>query len=307
MASNASEIAVATRGLTKSYGDETVVSNLDMTVPRGVVYGFLGPNGAGKSTTMKMLLGLVHPTDGQASVLGVPMTPENRLTVLRSVGTLIESPGCYPHLTARENLEITRELRGLPVSEIDDVLHVVRLDDPSVQRKKVGHFSLGMKQRLGIAAALMGKPPLLLLDEPTNGLDPSGIHEIRTLIKRLPQMFGTTVVVSSHLLSEIDQMADHVGIINKGCMVWQGSMASLHAHGKHWFALRTTDNALAAQALGGAVTDGGELRIKAVDDAAAGQITLGLARQGIGIVRLESREESLEDIFLHLTGMEATL
>jgi len=307
MAINASEIAVATRGLTKSYGDETVVSNLDMTVPRGVVYGFLGPNGAGKSTTMKMLLGLVHPTDGQASVLGVPMTPDNRLTVLRSVGTLIESPGCYPHLTARENLEITRELRGLPVSEIDDVLHVVRLDDPSVQRKKVGHFSLGMKQRLGIAAALMGKPPLLLLDEPTNGLDPSGIHEIRALIKRLPQMFGTTVVVSSHLLSEIDQMADHVGIINKGRMVWQGSMASLHAHGKHWFALRTTDNALAAQALGGAVTDGGELRIKAVDDAAAGQITLGLARQGIGIVRLESREESLEDIFLHLTGMEATL
>ena len=142
------EVAVVTRGLTKRYGESTVVSDLNMVVPRGAVYGFLGPNGAGKSTTMKMLLGLVHPTCGGAQVLGVPMTPENRLELLRNVGSLIESPSCYPHLTARENLEIVSELRGLPAGEIDDALRIVRLDGPSAQRKRVGHFSLGMRQRL---------------------------------------------------------------------------------------------------------------------------------------------------------------
>ena len=301
------EVAVATRGLTKRYGESTVVSDLNMVVPRGAVYGFLGPNGAGKSTTMKMLLGLAHPTCGGAQVLGVPMTPENRLELLRNVGSLIESPSCYPHLTARENLEIVSELRGLPAGEIDDALRIVRLDGPSAQRKRVGHFSLGMRQRLGIAAALMGKPPLLLLDEPTNGLDPSGIHEIRALIKRLPQMLGTTVVVSSHLLAEIDQMADYVGIINKGRMAWQGPMADLHAQGRRWLALRTTDNAEAARVLEGVVADGNWLCVGAADDASVGQLSLGLAGRGIGIVRLEERRESLEDIFLRLTGMEVTL
>ena len=287
------EVAVVTRGLTKRYRESTVVSDLNMVVPRGAVYGFLGPNGAGKSTTMKMLLGLVHPTCGGAQVLGVPMTPENRLELLRNVGSLIESPSCYPHLTARENLEIVSELRGLPAGEIDDALRIVRLDGPSAQRKRVGHFSLGMRQ--------------LLLDEPTNGLDPSGIHEIRALIKRLPQMLGTTVVVSSHLLAEIDQMADYVGIINKGRMAWQGPMADLHAQGRRWLALRTTDNAEAARVLEGVVADGDWLCVGAADDASVGQLSLGLAGRGIGIVRLEERREALEDIFLRLTGMEVTL
>ena len=300
-------LAVSTQGLTKRYGDTAVVNNMQLAVPEGTVYGFLGPNGAGKSTTMKMLLGLVHPSAGTAVVLGQRMTPANRLSVLRSVGSLIEAPSCYPHLTARENLEIVRRLRGLPASCIDEVLEVVRLDDAKTQRKLVGHFSLGMKQRLGIAAALMGHPRLVLLDEPTNGLDPSGIHEIRQLIREMPGRFGCTVVVSSHLLSEIDQMADHVGIIRAGHMVWQGSMADLHARARRWLALRTTDNAAAAGALPGAVADGEWLRIKAVDDATAGQVTLGLAKRGIGVVRLEERAESLEDIFLKLTGMEATL
>ena len=299
-------LAASTRGLTKRYGDATVVDDMDLEVPEGAVYGFLGPNGAGKSTTMKMLLGLVHPTGGRAIVLGREMTPANRLEVLRQVGSLIEAPSCYPHLTARENLEIVRRLRGLPESCIDEALSVVRLDDAKTQGKLVGHFSLGMKQRLGIAVALMGRPRLLLLDEPTNGLDPSGIHEIRQLIREMPGRFGCTVIVSSHLLSEIDQMADHVGIINRGRMVWQGSMADLHARARRWLALRTTDNAAAAGVLPGTVADGEWLRIKAVDDATAGQVTLGLARRGIGVVRLEERSESLEDIFLKLTGMEAT-
>lgn len=194
--------AISTEGLTKRYGDACVVDHVDLTVPERAVYGFLGPNGAGKSTTMKMLLGLTHPNEGTATVLGCPLLPENRLEVLRSVGSLIESPCCYPRLTARENLEIVRRLRGLPESEIDEALSIVGLDGPAARKKAAGNFSLGMRQRLGIAAPLMGKPPLLLLDEPTNGLDPSGIHEICSLVGSLPERFDVTVVVSSHLLRD---------------------------------------------------------------------------------------------------------
>ena len=303
----AAPLVVTTEGLTKRYGAATVVSNMHLEVPRGSVYGFLGPNGAGKSTTMKMLLGLVHPTSGTATILGQPVTEQNRLEVLRHVGSLIESPSCYPHLTARENLEIVRQLRGLPASCIDEVLGIVRLDDAKTAKKLVGHFSLGMKQRLGIAAALMGHPQLLMLDEPTNGLDPSGIHEIRALVRELPSRFGCTVIVSSHLLSEIDQMADHVGIIRSGQMVWQGSSADLHAKARRWIALRTTDNARAAQLLPGAITAGDWLRVKAVDDGTIADASLSLAKAGVGLIRMEERSESLEDIFLKLTGMEASL
>ena len=301
-------LAIATDGLTKRYGDATVVSNLNLEVSEGAVYGFLGPNGAGKSTTMKMILGLAHPTGGSIQVLGREMGLGNRLEVLHQVGSIIESPSCYPHLTAYENLDIVRRLRGLPASCIDEVLEVVRLNDRKTRRRVVGQFSLGMRQRLGIASALVGRPRLLLLDEPTNGLDPSGIHEIRQLIRDMPGRFGCTVMVSSHLLSEIDQMADHVGIINSGQMVWQGPIAELHARARRWIALRTTDNATALRALTGATADtNGWLRIKAVDDATAGQVSLCLARQGVGIVRMEERSQSLEDIFLQLTGMEATI
>lgn len=216
-------LVMSTTGLTKRYGGATVVQDMNLRVPTGSVYGFLGPNGAGKSTTMKMILGLVHPTSGRIEVFGSEETQANRLEILRQVGSIIESPSCYPHLTARENLEIVRRLRGLPAGCIDEALEVVRLNGRTTQRKLVGHFSLGMKQRLGIACALMGQPKLLLLDEPTNGLDPSGIHEIRQLIKEMPRRFDCTVMVSSHLLSEIDQMADHVGIINAGRRVPWGT------------------------------------------------------------------------------------
>lgn len=269
--------AISTEGLIKRYGDACVVDHVDLTVPERAVYGFLGPNGAGKSTTMKMLLGLTHPNEGTATVLGCPLLPENRLEVLRNVGSLIESPCCYPRLTARENLEIVRRLRGLPESEIDEALSIVGLDGPAARKKAAGNFPLGMRQRLGIAAPLMGKPPLLLLDEPTNGLDPSGIHEICSLVGSLPERFDVTVVVSSHLLSEIDQMADHVGIIDGGRMVWQGALAGLHAMGRRWIALKTTDNRLAAQLLPGAQADDDPsyLRIKMVDDRKAAQVSTG--------------------------------
>ena len=206
------------------------------------------PTGAGKSTTLKMILGLVRPTAGNIKVLGKKMDGANRLSILRQVGSLIESPSYYGHLTGEENLRIVQTLRGVPEKNIREVLQIVRLDGQ--RGKKVAHYSLGMKQRLGLAAALLGFPRLLILDEPTNGLDPAGIQEMRELIRSLPGRFGMTVVVSSHLLSEIDQMADHVGIIREGRLVFQDTLSALHARSCPRLALRTTDNAGAARLLG---------------------------------------------------------
>lgn len=299
------EACVATRGLSKAYGKSEVVSGLNLCVPTGSVYGFLGPNGAGKTTTMKMLLGLVRPSNGSATVLGRQVTPRNRVLINARVGSLIESPSCYPHLTARENLEIVRSLRGLSKSAIDEALATVRLERTGT--KLVRAFSLGMKQRLGLAAALMGKPDLLLLDEPTNGLDPAGIQEIRELIRELPVERGCAVLVSSHLLSEIDQMSEYVGIISHGKMAWQGPIRELHAQARRWLALRTTDDARAAQLLEAAIYADGWVQVGALDDAAAARMSLMLAREGIGIVRLEERCEDLEDIFLKLTGTGVSL
>ena len=299
------DCCVRTRGLTKAYGATSVVRSLDLAVPRGSVYGFLGPNGAGKTTTMKMLLGLVRPSAGTAEVLGRQVSPRNRVRINARVGSLIENPSCYPHLTARENLEVVRSLRGLPKESIDEALAVVRLDHTG--DKPVRAFSLGMRQRLGLAAALMGNPELLLLDEPTNGLDPAGMQEIRELIRSLPAERGCTVLVSSHLLSEIDQMSDCVGIISHGRMVWQGLLSTLHEQSHGWLELRTTDDERAARLLNASRTDGGWVRVRIRDDESVARMTLGLAREGIGVVRLEERREDLEDIFLALTRTEASL
>ena len=296
---------VTTIGLCKRYGSETCVDHLALKVPQGAVYGFLGPNGAGKTTTLKMLLGLVHPSAGSVHLLGHELTPRTRLAILREVGSLIESPSYYGHLTARENLEIVRRLRGQPAEEIDEALRTVRLDGQT--KKPVNHFSLGMKQRLGIAAALMGRPRLLLLDEPTNGLDPSGIQEMRELIRSLPSRYGMTVIVSSHLLGEIDQMADHVGVIRQGRLVFQGTMSGLHGMSAARLALRTQDNARARSLLPAARSEGEWLLLDAMSDSEAARVSLKLAGAGIGLVRMEQRETSLEDIFLRLTGTEETL
>lgn len=223
---NNSNSAVKTNGLTKIYSGATCVSNLCMSVSENRIYGFLGPNGAGKSTTLKMLLGLVRPSKGEIDVFGKRVNSKNRTAILRSIGSLIESPSYYGHLTARENLRILSTLLDVPKINIDKVLEIVRLDRQ--QSKKTSQFSLGMKQRLGLASALLSFPKLLILDEPTNGLDPAGIQEMRDLIRSLPQKYGMTVIVSSHLLSEIDQMADDVGIIANGKMMHQGPLDMLH-------------------------------------------------------------------------------
>ena len=217
---------VKTNGLTKRYKDNLSVNNLDMNVKEGRIYGFLGPNGAGKSTTLKMLLSLVRPTAGEIDLFGKRLNPKNRAKILKNIGSLIESPSYYGHLTGTENLKILQTLLNVPKKNINEVLRIVRLDKQ--QNKKVSAYSLGMKQRLGLAGALLSFPKLLILDEPTNGLDPAGIQEMRELIKSLPKQYGMTVIVSSHLLSEIDQMAEDVGIIANGKMMYQGALENLH-------------------------------------------------------------------------------
>ncbi|HJC73136.1 MAG TPA: ABC transporter ATP-binding protein [Candidatus Ruthenibacterium merdavium] len=300
---------IQTSDLCKQYGGALRVSHLNLSVAEGSVYGFLGPNGAGKSTTLKMILGLVRPTAGSIEVLGKPMDSANRLAVLRQVGSLIESPSYYGHLTGEENLRIVQTLRGVPEKNIREVLQIVRLDGQ--RGKKAAHYSLGMKQRLGLAAALLGYPKLLILDEPTNGLDPAGIQEMRELICDLPRRFGMTVVVSSHLLSEIDQMADHVAIIREGELVFQDTLETLHSRSCRHLAMKTTDNETARRILKEQELSCQEqddyLILPVLRDEAAAKLTCFLARQHIGVVRLEERQKSLEDIFLELTGKAVSL
>ena len=300
---------IETNDLCKQYGNALRVAHLDLDVPEGSVYGFLGPNGAGKSTTLKMILGLVRPTAGDIRVLGKKMDGGNRLAVLRQVGSLIESPSYYGHLTGEENLRIVQTLRGVPEKNIREVLQIVRLDGQ--RGKRVAHYSLGMKQRLGLAAALLGYPKLLILDEPTNGLDPAGIQEMRELICSLPERFGMTVMVSSHLLSEIDQMADHVAIIREGELVFQDTLEALHGRSRHHLALRTTNNAVARAVLQEKSVpcqeEEGYLILPILPDEIAAQLTRLLAQRHLGVIRLEERQKSLEDIFLELTGKAASL
>ena len=300
---------IETHDLCKQYGNALRVAHLDLDVPEGSVYGFLGPNGAGKSTTLKMILGLVRPTAGDIRVLGKKMDGGNRLAVLRQVGSLIESPSYYGHLTGEENLRIVQTLRGVPEKNIREVLQIVRLDGQ--RGKRVAHYSLGMKQRLGLAAALLGYPKLLILDEPTNGLDPAGIQEMRELICSLPERFGMTVVVSSHLLSEIDQMADHVAIIREGELVFQDTLEALHGRSRHHLALRTTNNAVARAILQEKSVpcqeEEGYLILPILSDEIAAQLTRLLGARNMGVIRLEERQKSLEDIFLELTGKAASL
>lgn len=300
---------ITTDSLTKKYGKKDVVKDLDLRVPGGSIYGFLGPNGAGKSTTMKMILGLIKPSKGKITVLGKEVNEKNRLSVLRNTGSLIESPSYYGHLSGTENLEIICTLKNVPTSEIQRVLKIVRMEKQ--KDKKVSQYSLGMKQRLGLAAALLGNPKILLLDEPTNGLDPAGIQEMRELICSLPNQYGMTVLVSSHLLSEIDQMATHVGIINQGELIFQDSLSALHKHSHSRLILKTDNDTEALSFLlsfgFSASFEGKNLCLKATDNAAVIKAVNILVQSGIGILRLNEQQMSLEDIFLQLIGKQVSL
>ena len=284
---------IETHGLCKSYGGRTVVDHLDLTVPQGCVYGFLGPNGAGKSTTMKMLLG--HT-----------LNEENRIGLLRQTGSLIESPSGYLHLTARENLAIAADLKGVERRDIDRVLDVVHLT--SAANRKVGQYSLGMKQRLGIATALLGSPKLLILDEPTNGLDPAGIQEMRSLIAAMPESTGATVLISSHLLGEMEQMLSQVGILNHGKLLFEGPLAALQRHARGGVLLRVLDAQRAVAVLQAqgirAVTrpvQPDTLELPPLPDEALAALVGALAGSGAGVVGLTSQTKNLEEIFLSLT------
>ncbi len=232
------EYIITTEQLTKKYKNFVSVNNVSLHIRKGSIYGFLGPNGAGKSTTMKMLLGLTAPTKGSFTIDGRHF-PEDRITILKGVGSFIESPSFYANLTGRENLDIIRRILGLPQTSVDDALELVGLEEFGDRLAK--KYSLGMKQRLGLAGALLGRPPVLILDEPTNGLDPSGIHEIRNLVKSLPGLYDCTIMISSHMLSEIELMADDIGILNHGNLLFEGSLEELrHSAGQAGNANKTS-------------------------------------------------------------------
>ena len=218
---------ITTEQLTKKYKNFTSVNHVSLHIRKGSIYGFLGPNGARKSTTMKMLLGLTAPTKGSFTIDGKQF-PNDRIAILKEIGSFIEAPSFYANLTGRENLDIIRRILGLPKADVEDALELVGLTEFGDRLAK--KYSLGMKQRLGLAGALLGRPPILILDEPTNGLDPSGIHEIRNLVKSLPSLYDCTVLISSHMLSEIELIADDIGILNHGRLLFEGSMNDLRQY-----------------------------------------------------------------------------
>lgn len=302
------EAVIKTVGLSKQYDGIFRVKDLNLQIREGEVYGFLGPNGAGKSTTMKMVLGLVHPTQGNIQLFGKKLTNKSRIELLNQIGSLIESPAYYGHLTGLENMRVIQKLMNLPEKNIRAAINIVRMEKQ--MNKKVKYYSLGMKQRLGIAMALARFPKLLILDEPTNGLDPAGIEEIRELIQSLPAKYGMTVMISSHILSEIDQMASAVGIINKGEMIFQGSMEELRAKSSHSIVMRVREKEKAASILRDyqpKITQNGEISFDRLNDDAVARINSFLVENGIPVFRIEERRKSLEEIFLDLTGKAANL
>jgi ABC-type multidrug transport system ATPase subunit len=297
------EFAITTSGLTRHFGDLTAVDSLDLAVPQSSVYGFLGPNGAGKTTTIRLLLGLIRPNAGEVQLFGQSLQSE-RIELLRRVGALVETPSLYPHLTGRENLEVTRRLSGGNRSQVERALAIVRLEQDA--QRRVGHYSSGMRQRLGLALALLGEPELLILDEPTNGLDPAGIREMRDLICRLPEEHGVTVFLSSHLLSEVEQVATHIGIIHQGQMLFQGTPDELQAQLADHVTIEVDQPDVALRLLSQAGwtsrRDGNHRLVVEVNGQSdVAMLNAHLVRAGVNVFHLNLKQPSLEDIFLKLT------
>ncbi|MGA8941293.1 MAG: ATP-binding cassette domain-containing protein [Thermoactinomyces sp.] len=303
-----SSTIVQTQNLSKQYGEIHCVNHIDLHVQEGEVYGFLGPNGAGKTTTLKLLLGLIKPSAGTINIFGKDLS-KHRQFILQHIGSLIESPSYYGHLTGLENMKVIQRLRNVPDKNVDEALRIVRLENH--KNKRVDQYSLGMKQRLGLAMALLTFPKLLILDEPTNGLDPAGIGEIRELIKSLPSRYQMTVILSSHLLSEIEQIATSIGIINEGNLLFQGSMESLLKKSRISILFKTGNNVKAERLLlthGYRPTQrGSHLEFHHLGDAEVAEMNRLLVEHDIPVTRIEEEKKSLEDIFLELTGKERSL
>ncbi|MDU4480029.1 ABC transporter ATP-binding protein [Clostridium sp.] len=300
---------ITTTDLCKEYDKTMRVKNLNLEVNKGEVYGFLGPNGAGKSTSLKMLLGLVKPTNGKIEIFNKEFNEKNRISILKNIGSLIESPAYYDHLTGLENMRIMQKLLNAPLKNIDKALEIVRLQN--AKDKKVRNYSLGMKQRLGIAMAILNFPKLLILDEPTNGLDPSGIHEIRELIKSFPKEYDMTVIISSHLLNEIDMIATQVGIITEGKLVFQDKLEKLHEKGEASILLKSDNlnkaqNILNMNGFSSKIKDD-YLVLGDIKDNVVSRINSFLVKSGVNIYRIEKNRKTLEEIFMELTGKESTL
>ena len=303
-----SDYLIETKQLTKIYGEQAAVKNIDLHVKRGRIYGLLGRNGAGKTTTMKMLLGLTQPTSGEVKIWGKTLRG-NEKKLLPRIGSLIESPGFYPNLTATENLRIFATLRGVPNRHaIKDALDLVGL--PYKDKKLFSQYSLGMKQRLAIALAVMHDPELLILDEPINGLDPIGIAEVRSFIRELCDARGKTILISSHILSEISLLADDVGIIDHGTLLEEESLAELEQKSSKHIHFTVSNTSQAARVL---ERDFQENHFSVLDDhniqlynltLPIGKIVTAFVANGLEVTEAHSCEESLEDYFRRVTGGE---
>ena len=303
-----SEYVIETKKLTKQYGTQKSVAELSIHVQRGRIYGLLGRNGAGKTTTMKMLLGLTQPTSGEVAIWGKSL-PGNEKKLMPRIGSLIESPGFYPNLTATENLSIFAALRGLKKqSAIKSALDLVGL--PYRDKKLFSQYSLGMKQRLAIALAVMHDPELLILDEPINGLDPIGIAEVRSFIRALCDERGKTILISSHILSEVALLADDIGIIDHGVLLEEESLVDLEAKSSRYVHFMVSDTGRAAEILKGVfhenqftVQDGHNLRLDSVRTPVS-KIISAFVQHGLEVSEAATVEESLEDYFKRVTGGE---
>lgn len=296
-------LVIETQALSRSFRSLLAVDQLNLNVPQGSVYGFLGPNGAGKSTTIRLLLGLLRADSGRATIMGREAGPGRR-QVLQGVGALVEAPSLYPHLTGRENLELTSRLIQAPAARTDQVLDMVRLQKDA--GRPVKQYSLGMRQRLGLALALLPAPEVLILDEPTNGLDPAGIREMRELIRDMPGQLGLTVFLSSHLLNEVEQLASHVGILHQGRLLHEGTLEELQVATRRQLILGVDRPRVAVQLLaeqGWHATNGtpDQLVVDVEEEHAVARINQTLVNAGLQVHHLSLSRPSLEDIFLSLT------
>ncbi len=299
-----SRFAIETVGLNHHFGSQAVVKNLSLQVPKGSIYGFLGPNGAGKTTTIKILLNLLQSPADTVFIFGQELN-HNRIACLSKMGSLVEQPAIYAHLSGKENLINRCILLGINKSKADEMLALVGLTEAAT--KKAGKYSLGMKQRLGIALALIADPELLLLDEPTNGLDPNGIIEIRNLMVELTSKHGKTILVSSHLLAEIERTATHVGIINKGEMLFQGTINELQDLSKPSIKIEVDDQAAATNILSSNGAEiisekEGSINITYTGKADMGKLNTLLVQNGVTVYSIETDKKDLENLFLDITS-----
>jgi ABC-type multidrug transport system ATPase subunit len=294
------ELILETNNLTKKYGDRLAVDSVSMSVRSGDVYGFLGPNGAGKTTTLRMCLGLVHPTSGSATVLG---RSTGDADVMARTGALIEGPGFYPYLSGRANLQVLARYRGLPDSAVDAALERVDLSERGGDRFKV--YSLGMKQRLGVAAALMGDPELIVLDEPTNGLDPGGMADMRALIVDLASG-GQTVLLSSHLLAEVEEICDRVGVISRGRLLVESTVAELRGGRRLRVVATPLDRALTVgmQFTEAAKLDGNAVLLDVAEHRTP-EVVRALVGEGVDVHEAVVTERTLEDVFFEMTRLDS--